>query len=173
MSLLSIGLVSLFACSDDDASEAGAAACDLLTEQDAVMLLNEDVVELAVNDLIERAGEERGVPLSESERADAGVAFSRTCSYAPAGEIGFTLATVQVDRGLFRSTQEFEGAWPDGSEILTGPGMAAALVEAPSGGASLHVLLNDQGDSLVLSVSGTPVDRASLLAVGEEVVSRY
>ena len=159
----------LASCSDDDDADDGSATgritpCELFTEADAASLLaGVDGIELL--DPVELMAAGDG-PIPAAGRDAA----AEMCVYGTGPD---QLAAVQLSEGLFSSVEQYRTAWEDDVEILDEPGLAAAH-QAPDddGVASADVLLNEDGDSLTLSVRGAAVSRSDLLAMLAALVER-
>lgn len=100
-------------------------------------------------------------------------AAERICMYQ--GEAAGALASVQLDRGLFDNEDEFRSAFEEGVEPLEGPGLAANYQTGAGerGATHLGVLLNDEGDSIDLSVSGAAATKEQMIEVAERIADRY
>lgn len=142
--------------------------CSLLSRDTAADLLGEDVERHRIVDSLPPSPSP-GM-LRQAQAADA-----KNCVFVsadvPSVEEGDFVA-LQIDRFLFRSRDEFLGAFDHyDHERIQGMGEAALLWESDRGGWDVSVLVNEEF-SLALHAGGEEVSREEVLGLAREITSR-
>lgn len=156
-----------------DATQAASGPCAFLPEERAANILGGDVKRTSWTDVFEATEGE----VAPEARARFDAADKQMCWYGRSRAKEFV--GVQFDRGLM-TKEEFSGAWGDRAEILNEPGVVSAYAESTGDNegesdnhASLTVMLNEDGDTVSLQVSGKAITKAEMLAAGREMAEDY
>lgn len=167
--LLVLVAVTLTACASGDDTQAASGPCALMSEARASEILEREVEKSTWTEVVEaQAGDEEITP---KNRAGLAGVEQKLCVYATEDRKQFV--GVQLDRGLM-TKDEFNGAWEDDVEVLDEPGIASAYDQGQGGEAHhLSVLLNEEGDTFDLIVSGRPITKGEMVTVGEAMVKDY
>lgn len=142
--------------------------CGLLSRDAAADLLGEDVERHRIVD---------SLPPSPSPEAlrRAQAADAKNCVLVSAGAASYEegdVVALQIDRFLFRSTDEFLGGFDRyDPERIQGLGEAALLWQNDRGGWNVSVLVNEEF-SLALHAEGEEVSREEVLGLSREITSR-
>lgn len=88
---------------------------------------------------------------------------------------GGATVLLQLDRALFENEADFRSAFGPEVEALNDPGLAANYQagSGDSGATHIGVLLNKDGDSFNLRVSGTTKTRAEMKRAASAITDRY
>ena len=166
--LVLIAALALGACSSEGGDEATSGPCDLLRSEDAAELLGGPVEQIGYAEYLAAS-----TTIPADDQAKVAAVAERICLYR--SETDGSLASIQVDRGLFKNEDEFRNAFGAEVEQLGEPGLAA-IYETVAGdrdATHLGILVNANGDSIDLSVSGAQVARSKMSEIGETIVDRF
>lgn len=170
-SLLLACAALLGACSSGNGDPSGptkaSGPCDLLRPDDAADLLGGKVERIDFSDALAPS---TSVPAEDQAQVDA--AAERICMYR--AEEGEATVALQLDRALFENEAEFRNAFGSDVEPLNDPGLAASYQNSGEGGVThMGVLLNEEGDSFDLRVSGETTTKDEMKRVASAITDRY
>ena len=157
---------SLAACTFDGVPGNASAPCGLLTERDASSFLGDQASRVDLS-----SWGETEVP--EEDAAMVAAADAKMCVYVVGEVRSDPSVAIQLDRGLFRSRDDFLQAFDGGEALADGPGVAAVRLPREAGVdpdyESVVVLLNGAGDSFIVTSN---IDK-DLVPLADRIAERF